>query len=195
MVSVLVFLVCGALLVVPSLLKKLRPKHPPVASIARKYVGQHVCLEVTNDGEKAEFWAIVEVKPKEALGSLPKETMFAKWEHTETARIELVSGETRNLQVARLQGSRLCGRWYIAYSLGDRAYEIPFKNDFIDDEGAAVGNNTEIVTIKLALLSDQEGAREPLRTSIALRGGDVYGGNAAPNPVVQQLPRSTRRDP
>ena len=195
MVSGLVFAVCFLLWIFPSLLEKLRRKHPPLASVARKFVGQQVYLEITNSGESASFWAVIEIEPGGALGTPPPPTMFARWDHTEAAKAQLVCGETGLLRVARLRGSRLYGRWHVPYSLGDCSHEVPFKDDFIDDGGAAGGSKTEIVTINVALWSDQGGVKMPLRTSVSLRGGDINGGGAPPSLVVQQLPRPIRRDP
>ncbi|MBZ5587326.1 MAG: hypothetical protein LAO05_02070 [Acidobacteriia bacterium] len=185
----------AGILLIPAVRRRIWRKRAPDLSALRKEAGKWVCLAVTNEGEAADFWAKIQVEPPAAL--IPHdEVLCAWWEGGKETRVCLVSGETRNLRILYNHGSRLVGRWFVPFiatreldlAANPDADKVPFQRRFIQDDGVAGGVETEIVTVHVALWSDQDGVGMPQATSIAVRGGDIFGGDVAPNLVAQRLP-------
>ncbi|MGA8145652.1 MAG: hypothetical protein WB987_17335 [Candidatus Acidiferrales bacterium] len=73
-------------------------------------------IDITNEGAGAHFYVPIQI---DGMVNGQKSGIFARWEHTNSARSWIAKGQTCRLQLARMERKALCNQWVILAVLSD----------------------------------------------------------------------------
>jgi hypothetical protein len=106
----------------------------PRALINATYEGQRVFLFVKNEGQSAEFHALMRIKGQ--VNSTQKDDLFCRWAHTQTSHTRIAKGQTCKIELAKLRSDMGAYQWRIETATDGKPTEIDaYYTNFIGARG------------------------------------------------------------